>query len=175
MSLKFIQILLISFFLIFTGLPKYLNKKVNKEIESVFEIENFELQPIVFEKDIIKDLESDFQNENLMKILSQDRLVGYAYVSKALSKTDQFDYLVLLDKDLVIEGTKVLVYREDYGGEIGSKRWLKQFIGKTTNDKLQYGTDIMAISGATISVKSMTNAVDNLLSSLKILKSKNQI
>jgi Na+-translocating ferredoxin:NAD+ oxidoreductase RnfG subunit len=83
--------------------------------------------------------------------------------------------LVLLDADLVVIKSKVLVYREDYGGEIGSKRWLAQFVGKTQNDDLRYGDNIMAISGATISVRSMTTAMNNLLKSLKILHSKNII
>jgi Na+-translocating ferredoxin:NAD+ oxidoreductase RnfG subunit len=93
-------------------------------------------------------------------------------VSKAPSKTDNFDYLVLLDPELIVLKTKVLVYREDYGGEIGSKRWLKQFIGKTQDDNLRYGDNIVAISGATISVKSFTEAINNLLQSLKMLHSK---
>ena len=66
-----------------------------------------------------------------------------------------------------------MVYREDYGGEIGSKRWLKQFIGKTQNDELRYGDNIAAISGATISVQVMTKAMNDLLKSIKTLHSKN--
>ena len=80
--------------------------------------------------------------------------------------------MVLLDSDLVVLKTKILIYREDYGGEIGSKRWLKQFIGKTQNDDLKYGEDIVAISGATISVRSFTQAMNDLLKSLNILHSK---
>jgi major membrane immunogen (membrane-anchored lipoprotein) len=58
------------------------------------------------------------------------------------------------------------VYREDYGSEIGSKRWLKQFLNKTPEDRFVYRQNIAAISGATISVKSMTNAMNNLMISL---------
>ncbi len=58
------------------------------------------------------------------------------------------------------------------GGEIASKRWLRQFVGKTINDRLKYRENVMAISGATISVKSMTIAIDNLMTSLKFVKSK---
>ena len=79
------------------------------------------------------------------------------------------------DGNWKIAKSKVLVYREDYGGEIGSKRWLKQFIGKTENDSLKYGDDIVAISGATISVRSMTTAINNLLASIKILRQNNQL
>ena len=99
-------------------------------------------------------------------------LLGYAYVSKAASKTDAFDYLVILDPQLIIKKAKVLIYREDYGGEIGSTRWLKQFIGKSQDDSLKYGDTISAISGATISVRSMTNAMNDLLQSIKILHKK---
>jgi Na+-translocating ferredoxin:NAD+ oxidoreductase RnfG subunit len=65
--------------------------------------------------------------------------------------------------------SKVLIYREDYGGEIGSKRWLKQFVGKSMDDQISFPGDIDAISGATISVRSMTRALDTLLKSIKAL------
>ena len=61
------------------------------------------------------------------------------------------------------------MYREDYGGEIGSKRWLKQFNGKGKNDNIEYEKDIIAISGATLSAKSMTVAMNNLLKTITIL------
>ena len=114
-----------------------------------------------------------FGEDNLFKIESNKKFVAYAYISQAASKTALFDYLVLLDSDLVVIKTKVLIYREEYGGEIGSRRWLKQFIGKTQNDDLKYGQNIIAISGATISVRSFTEAINNVLKSLKILHSKN--
>ena len=83
------------------------------------------------------------------------------------TKADDFDYLVLFDKDLIIIKSKVLIYREDYGGEIGSKRWLSQFISKNRDSILGYGEEITAISGATISVKSMTASINHFLYSLK--------
>ena len=80
---------------------------------------------------------------------------------------------MLLDKDLIVLKSKILIYREEYGGEIGSTRWLKQFIGKKSGDQLKHGENIMAISGATISVRSMTNAMNDLLKSLRILQNQN--
>ena len=79
---------------------------------------------------------------------------------------------MILDNELIIKASKILAYREDYGGEIGSKRWLRQLIGKTSDDELIYGDNIAAISGATISVRSMTNAINNLLLSIKSLQEK---
>ena len=92
--------------------------------------------------------------------------MGYAFVGNAPSKTAKFDYLVIFDRDLKVIHSKVLVYREDYGGEIGSKRWLKQFLGKTGNDRVSCENNIDAISGATISVRSMTLSMDKLFQTI---------
>ena len=165
--LGFSTLLFLSF-----GLPKKIQKKVDKEIISTFNVEQFSFKAITFSEEITKDLPSKFGIDNFFKIHQNDSLLGYAYIAKAPSKTDKFDYLVLLDKELVVIKAKVLVYRESYGSEIGSKRWLKQFIGKTENDELKYQDNIVAISGATISVRSMTTAMNSLLQSLKILNEK---
>lgn len=169
--------LIIFSFIIFTsfGLPKNLQKKVDKEIKVAYNIEAYKLIPVAFDSSITDELPSKFGNHNLFSISRNDNVIGYAYVSKAPSKTDEFDYLVLFDNKFIIMKSKVLIYREDYGSEIGSKRWLKQLIGKSKNDDLIYGDNIAAISGATISVKSMTNAINNLLKSIKILHHKKQL
>ncbi|HKK12069.1 MAG TPA: FMN-binding protein [Flavobacteriaceae bacterium] len=149
-----------------------LNKTIDKEIKETYDIENYSYSIKQIPQEMIEELPAKFDDNNLLEIKAENQLMGYAYISKAPSKTDEFDYLILLDQNLTVLKAKVLVYREDYGGEIGSKRWLKQFIGKTQDDELKYRENIVAISGATISVRSMTNAVNDLLQSLKILHSK---
>lgn len=175
MNLKFLAIICFGLTLIISNLPKNIAKKVDKEIKTVYGIDNYTLNALMFDKHITEPLPSKFDDNNLFKISSNDEVIGYAYVSRAPSKTDEFDYLVLFDSDFIILKSKVLIYREDYGSEIGSKRWLKQLIGKTQNDTLIYGDNIAAISGATISVRSMTIALNNLLKSIKILHQKNQL
>jgi len=175
MKFKYVSLFIIAFLFASFELPKNIQKKVDKEIKGSFNIETFDFTSVTISAEKSKDLPSKFEENNLFKIVSNNVLLGYAYLSQAPSKTTQFDYLVLLDKDLIILKSKILAYREEYGGEIGSKRWLKQFIGKKGGDELTYGNNIMAISGATISVRSMTNAMNNLLKSLKILHSKNII
>lgn len=172
--MKFKSGLFIIGLLVFTSfsLPKNIQKKVSKVVKSTFEIESFTLDAISFPEEVTKSLPSAFGEENFFKVLDNDELQGYAYISKAPSKTDHFDYLVVFDEELIVKSSKILIYREDYGGEIGSKRWLKQLIGKTQNDELIYGDNIAAISGATISVRSMTTAVNDLLKSIKILSEK---
>jgi Na+-translocating ferredoxin:NAD+ oxidoreductase RnfG subunit len=173
MKFRYISILSLALLLLSFGIPQKIKKKVDKEIEKTFNIETFNVTSIEINSDISKDLPSKFEENNFFKIEQNNSFLGYAYLSNAPSKTALFDYLVLLDKDLIVLKSKVLMYREEYGGEIGSTRWLKQFIGKKGGDELKYGDNIMAISGATISVRSMTNAMNDLLESLRILQSKN--
>ena len=166
-----VSILTLGFLFASFTLPNKLLKKVNKEVKNVFEVTDFELKSIKIEDDINNKLPSKIGSDNLFKIESNSKLIGYAYIDTAPSHTAKFDYLILLDKNLIIAKTKVLIYREDYGGEIGSKRWLKQFIGKTSVDSLKYEKDIIAISGATISALSMTRSVNSFLLNLDILHS----
>lgn len=168
-------ILTSSFLLLSFSLPDKLKKKVSKEVKITFDIKEFELNVIKFNDSVKQKLSKKINTNHLFRIVKENKTLGYAYVDKAPSKTDEFDYLILLDKNLIIAKTKVLIYREDYGGEIGSKRWLKQFIGKKSSDKIKYEKDIIAISGATISAVSMTNAVNYFLLDLEILHQNNAL
>lgn len=168
------QSIILIFLLIFTltsfieDSPR-IDKKVNKEIIAFFGTEEFSKEVISITEENSSLVKSDFGSENLLRIKNSTDVLGYVYIGNAPSKTATFDYLVIFDKNLVIAKSKVLVYREEYGGEIGSKRWLKQFIGKSKNDDIILDGDIDAISGATISVRSMTLAINDLLKSINIL------
>ena len=149
---------------------KSVMKKVNKELLKVFDDKDLLLTNVPISEKINTKLHGTIAKDHLNKITKSGQLLGYAYIAKAPSKTDQFDYLILLDENLIIQKAKILIYREDYGGEIGSKRWLKQFIGMSTGKQLKYSRDVIAISGATISARSMTIAVNNFLKDITILK-----
>jgi Na+-translocating ferredoxin:NAD+ oxidoreductase RnfG subunit len=162
------------FFLSGFGLPKKLEKRVHKELEKTFQIEGFSLTPLKINSTLNAELPKQITEDNFFKISQEDTNLGYLFIDKAASKTAEFDYLVVFDKELRIVHSKVLIYREEYGGEIGSKRWLKQFNGKTGLDRVNHETNIDGIAGATISVRSMTNAMDKLLQTIGILQ-ENQI
>ena len=172
MNIKQLSILLVAFLGFGFGLSAKIQKKVDKVIKSTFEVETFSFNTIAISPKVAEELPSKFGADNLFEIKSSDKLLGYAYVSKAPSKTADYDYLVLIDPELVVLKAKVLIYREEYGGEISSSRWLRQFIGKSKDDEFRYGDNIDAIAGATISVRSMTNAMNDLMKSLKTLNEK---
>ena len=151
---------------------KRIQASIDKEIKTVFKIENYTKQPILITKEINETLPLKITDANFFKIKSKDTLVGYFYLGNAYGKADYFDFIVIFDKDLIVSKVKILIYREDHGSEVGSKRWLKQFIGKNTLDNLVYQKNIAAISGATISAKSMTNEVNKLLKTMEIINTK---
>lgn len=154
------------------SLPKNLTKKVLREIEKTFEVESFELEAVAVPDAINSELPARITGDNLFRIRSGERLLGYAFVDQAPSKTAKFDYLVLFNEQAEIIQSRVLIYREEYGGEIGSNRWLKQFNGLSGRDRVSTETNVDGISGATISVRSMTHAMDDLLQSIGILQEK---
>jgi Na+-translocating ferredoxin:NAD+ oxidoreductase RnfG subunit len=133
-------------------------KKATKLIEKTYAVDDIQLKH--------KEFQTNSVVGDLYKIIDSNQLLGYAFIGTAPSKTDTFEYLVVFDLSLIIKKVNVLVYREDYGGEIGSNRWLRQFVGKARSTDLAVGKNIAAISGATISVYSMTNAVNQLLNEM---------
>jgi Na+-translocating ferredoxin:NAD+ oxidoreductase RnfG subunit len=78
--------------------------------------------------------------------------------------------MVIFSHDLAILTVKVLVYREAYGGEIGSKRWLEQFTGKKNGRGMEYGKNIQGISGATISALSISSGIKKLSLNMQELR-----
>ncbi|WP_298472697.1 FMN-binding protein [uncultured Maribacter sp.] len=172
MLIKKVSLLFLGFVFLLSsfGLPKNLEKKVQKEVKHVFSVEEFSKELIKVPETIVAKLPLKLSVDNFFKVSSKTKNLGYVFVDKAASKTAMFDYLIVFNSDLEIIHSKVLIYREEYGGEIGSKRWLKQFIGKTGEDRVNHETNIDGISGATISVRSMTNAIDNVLQTIGILQ-----
>ncbi|WP_456378314.1 FMN-binding protein [Lutibacter sp.] len=148
---------------------------IKKEIKIVFKIDSFSKQSITISSELNETLPLKITATNLFKIKKDEALLGYYYLGKAFGKAAYFDFIVIFNENLIISKVKILVYRESHGGEVGSKRWLKQFIGKTISINLKYQKDISAISGATISAKSMTNEINKLLKTINILKNNKQL
>lgn len=168
--------LIIALFLLFGfSIPKEVSKRVLKEVKKTFEVSNFTMEPVQVPDGLNEELPIKISGKNLFRVIQDSGTIGYAFTDQAPSKTAKFDYLVVFDKDVKIVNTKVLVYREDYGGEIGSRRWLKQFLGKTGGDHVSVKTNIDVISGATISVNSMTKSMDSLLTTIGILQQKGKL
>lgn len=172
---NFVIVLVLPFLVSVVNIPTKIEKKIDKEVLSIFDITAYSKEPVVIEEEVNNSLPLKFNDNNFYNIISDENLIGYFYYGVAPSKADVFDYVVIFDKELIIKKIKILAYREDYGGEIGSKRWLKQFIELSPADKAIYNKDIKGISGATISARSMTVTINSLLESLAIIHINNAL
>ena len=154
------------------GLPGSAIKKMDKTLETYFPDKKIQKNAIILTVAQQSALTFSLKDNNLFKLESDGVVLGYMYISDARSKFDKFDYMVIFDPGLSIITTKVLVYREDYGGEITSKRWLSQFEGMGTGRQMELGKDIQYISGATISCNSITAGINQLSKNMHELFSK---
>ena len=145
-------------------IPKNLEIKLDKVLKEHFNGSFSNKEKIQFSTEVQQDILFNHEEDIIYKVKDlNSNTVGFAYVGKQKSKIALFDYVVIFDKNLIITQIKILIYREDHGGEIASVRWLKQFIGFDKNQTMIYKKDIAGISGATISANSLTLAVNNVL------------
>ncbi len=151
-------------------LPKSAYKKVDKTIAALWENIDVTEEAIKAPTDIT--LSFKLKEKTLFKLKNSNNILGYYYLTAANSKADKFDYMIVFNPDLTILKVQMLVYREDYGGEIGSKRWLKQFIGKVNGQKMKFGHDVQNISGATVSARSITHDISKSSKQMQELKDK---
>ena len=145
------------------------SKKIDKVISSIWPEINTEVEGLYSESSDLKDV-GVIGHIELHKVLSASD-TAYVYVSQARSKVDDFDFLVVYNSDLNIQAVKVLQYRENHGGEISSKRFLRQFVGLSGNSNMKYGKDIDGISGATISVRAITAGIKRMSMNMTKLES----
>jgi Na+-translocating ferredoxin:NAD+ oxidoreductase RnfG subunit len=97
------------------------------------------------------------------RICQGDSIAGIAILDNTYGKSLPITFLVIIHPTGKIRRIDIIRYREPYGGAIGSRRWLDQFIGKSANDNFKIDEEIDSISGATISVQSVTKAIHKLL------------
>lgn len=88
---------------------------------------------------------------------------GYAMVQNTIGKHKPMTYMVGVDKKGHVSNVELLIFREARGSEVRTKRFNVQYEGKTVLDPVRINRDIINISGATMSVRSMTAGVKRVL------------
>ena len=86
-------------------------------------------------------------------------LLGRAIVVEEIGKHRPITFVVGLHPDRSVEDVAVMAYREAYGGEIASRRFLRQYAGKRLTDDLRTPQGIQNVAGATLSVEAASRAV----------------
>ena len=92
-----------------------------------------------------------------------DKIDGYAMVHNTIGKHKHMTYMVGVDTRGACTDVELLVFREAKGSEVGRKRFNAQYEGKTVSDPIRINKDIINISGATMSVRSISAGVKRVL------------
>jgi Na+-translocating ferredoxin:NAD+ oxidoreductase RnfG subunit len=88
---------------------------------------------------------------------------GYALVQNTIGKHKPMTYMVGVDNTGHVVNVELLVFREARGSEVRTKRFNAQYEGKTASDPVRINKDIINISGATMSVRSMSAGIKRVL------------
>lgn len=98
----------------------------------------------------------------------QDRVIGYAVICEEIGKHRPITFIVAARPDGSVLNVALMAYREPIGDEIRYKGFLKQFYGKDLTDPIVQRRDIKNITGATLSVRSMSRGVRKALAFLRL-------
>ncbi len=114
--------------------------------------------------------------DRLYRLSHADTLLGWLLIRKSAAchlggcfegrtekgvAYEEFTYAVFLDPDRRIKRILILEMESDYGYQISSKSWLRQMEG-LRGCELTYGQQPDAISGATISARSLVEDLKNI-------------
>ena len=121
---------------------------------------------------ISKEIKNEIQNKVKQKFF-RDQIYywtikkdginqGYALLDNSKGKSMPITYLIIFNTNQEIIHSKIIKYREAYGGEVSGKKWLAQFKGMEKDSLYTFPQDIAGISGATISVRSVTKGFSKL-------------
>ena len=88
---------------------------------------------------------------------------GYAVVQNTIGKHKPMTYMVGVDSQGSVSDVELLVFRESRGSDVRKKRFNAQYEGKTVLDPVRINKDITNISGATMSVRSMSAGIKRVL------------
>ncbi len=97
------------------------------------------------------------------KAESDGTVDGYAVIQETIGKHRPITYIVGMTPDCKVSDIEILVYRESKGSEVRMKRFNSQYEGKTPLDPIRINKDIINITGATMSVRSVSAGVKRAL------------
>ena len=153
------------------------DKQMNKVVAKVWKGLSLEMNQII----LADSLKNDIIQLNAVR--SENELLGYACFTSAyacrvggcaaptnpnVNSYETFDYVVVYDSDMKILKVEIANYTGQYGYEICRQKWLAQFIGSTSNFKLEENID--GISGATVSATFLIEDLNNVGDKLKLLQ-----
>jgi Na+-translocating ferredoxin:NAD+ oxidoreductase RnfG subunit len=97
------------------------------------------------------------------KAETNGKVEGYAVIQETIGKHRPITYIVSVTPEGKVSSVEILVYRESKGSEVRRKRFNAQYEGKTSLDPIRINKDIINVTGATMSVRSVSAGVKRVL------------
>ncbi|MBI5779019.1 MAG: FMN-binding protein [Planctomycetes bacterium] len=101
------------------------------------------------------------------KGLVNGEVVMYAYIDVVPGKWGPITYVIVITPEGKVRDMSVTELMERRGRPVKERRFLDQFIGKTTESNMVLNKDIKQVAGATISSTGMNNGVRKVLALFK--------
>lgn len=91
---------------------------------------------------------------------------GYMVVGNEIGRSYPITFMVVINPDGTVRDVEIMVYREPHGWEVRFEPFMRQFFGRDSEDPFN---NINNITGATLSVRSMTRGVKKAVAAYKVI------
>lgn len=154
--------------------------KVNLHVENILK-QNFSQEIVVKEKRLVLKKKTIKKIQKIAKarmkirmvylydILQNNKVKGYGVVIKQRIRTKNATVLYMIDTNKDIKAVEILSFKEPVTYK-PSIKWQKKLLDKNLDNSLKVGDDIPIITGATVSVKSITQSARIALALLKLYR-----
>jgi Na+-translocating ferredoxin:NAD+ oxidoreductase RnfG subunit len=95
--------------------------------------------------------------------VTQGATDGYAMIANEIGKEQFITFMVGITPAFKVMRVNLLVFRESRGWEVEDRRFSDQFRGKTSADRLLVGSDIVGVTGATLSSRAFCRGIKKAL------------
>jgi Na+-translocating ferredoxin:NAD+ oxidoreductase subunit G len=125
--------------------------------------------PVELTPEQLRQLEQDSgvksrtPKQPVWKVMAGGKFIGWFIIDQVIGKHELITYAVGLNPDGTLKQMQVIEYKEAWGSQVRLLQWRDQFVGKSTTDTLEIGSDIGNISGGTMSANSVTHGIKRLL------------
>ena len=92
--------------------------------------------------------------------------IGAMVIGNEIGRSYPITFMVVINPDGTVKDVEVMVYREPHGWEVRFESFMSQFFGRDASDP--FG-DINNITGATLSVRSMTKGVRKAVAEFQVI------
>ncbi|MDH5763447.1 MAG: FMN-binding protein [Nitrospinota bacterium] len=94
------------------------------------------------------------------------KTVGAMVIGNEIGRSYPITFMVVLNTDGTVKDVEIMVYREPHGWEVRFESFMSQFFGRGASDPFD---NINNITGATLSVRSMTRGVRKAVAEFQVI------